>query len=217
VPRSTYIITTDKLIHRYGYIAFLTLLLALLRQDWARIRVSLSYTNGDEPRRTSHTHASHTLLSTNLIRLPHTDEKYWNRDLGNCLDYTNNFEGNKTPDAYLYNYLKDLYGIVGTNSTGVPVAQSNTNSGTYAPSSNTGGRRLKHRPDGRRHLFESVESEARRRELLFRWNEIDSLVVSGFVGSERDGWRLLHQTAYGEAHEIDLGDNYSVQVHLLLA
>lgn len=72
-------------------------------------------------------------------------------------------------------------------------------------------------PKEHRHLFSSIKSESRRRDLLDSWNEIDSLVISGFVGSERDGWRLLHRTAFGEAHEIDLGDNYKIQIHLLLA
>eukprot|EP00339_Tiarina_fusa_P003199 CAMPEP_0117071838 /NCGR_PEP_ID=MMETSP0472-20121206/50521_1 /TAXON_ID=693140 ORGANISM="Tiarina fusus, Strain LIS" /NCGR_SAMPLE_ID=MMETSP0472 /ASSEMBLY_ACC=CAM_ASM_000603 /LENGTH=117 /DNA_ID=CAMNT_0004795613 /DNA_START=288 /DNA_END=637 /DNA_ORIENTATION=- len=45
--------------------------------------------------------------------LPHTDEDFENEDLGNCLDYTNNWDVNKHPSAINYAYLIDLYGPAG--------------------------------------------------------------------------------------------------------
>lgn len=143
--------------------------------------------------------------------LPHSDESFWNRDLGNCLDYTTRYEGNKSPDESLYQFLADLYGTV--DGSGSVEAKAAAPKGGESRE-----RRMKHqRADDHRHLFESVKSESRRLELLSVWNEIESLVVTGFVGSESEGWSLLHRTAYGEAHEIDLGDNYAVQIHLLRA
>jgi hypothetical protein len=29
------------------------------------------------------------------------------------------------------------------------------------------------------------------------------------------GWRVLHQSDYGEAHEMDIGSGYTIQVHKL--
>jgi hypothetical protein len=45
--------------------------------------------------------------------LPHSDEDFDNEDLGNCMDYTDNFDFNKHPDDTNYEYLADLYGRTG--------------------------------------------------------------------------------------------------------
>jgi hypothetical protein len=42
--------------------------------------------------------------------LPHTDENFYNKDLGNCMDYTNNPSVNKSPDTGNYEDLLRLYG-----------------------------------------------------------------------------------------------------------
>ena len=44
------------------------------------------------------------------LGLPHSDEDFNNKDLGNCMDYTNNFDANKHPDETNYEFLLDLYG-----------------------------------------------------------------------------------------------------------
>ena len=44
---------------------------------------------------------------------PHTDENFTNPDLGNCLDYTDNYDYNKHPAAMNWNYLVGLYGVIG--------------------------------------------------------------------------------------------------------
>ena len=44
--------------------------------------------------------------------LPHTDENFYNKDLGNCMDYTTNPQVNMQPDASNYLFLFDLYGLV---------------------------------------------------------------------------------------------------------
>jgi hypothetical protein len=118
------------------------------------------------------------------------------------LDYTNNFAGNERPDDFLYNFLADLYGTV----DGLP--RNKTSNGESS------GRRLRRINRG---LFSSVYDPHRRQELLSRWDEINFLVVNGFVASESEGWRRLHRTEYGLAHEIQLDDTYKVQVHMLLA
>jgi len=45
--------------------------------------------------------------------LPHTDEQFDNKDLGDCLDYTNTPKNNLLPGAVNYNKLQILYGVVG--------------------------------------------------------------------------------------------------------
>ena len=188
-----------------------------------------------------------TLVLFLNYRLPHTDEAFWNRDLGNCtlfttvliqpsmkallmltvlsfalflgLDYTNNFSGNKSPDDFLYNFLTDLYGSV-DGSIAPNVTTADNGDGSTA-SQSPGERRQLRQSTSRKNrsteLFSSVTDVSRRRELLRRWEEINAAVVNGFKASDREGWRLLHQTEYGEAHEIELDEEYTVQVHALLA
>ena len=51
--------------------------------------------------------------------LPHTDENFYNEDLGNCLDYTNNPAANLSPDETNFEFLKELYGVrPGAENTG---------------------------------------------------------------------------------------------------
>jgi hypothetical protein len=161
------------------------------------------------------------------------------------LDYTNNFQGNKSPDEFLYNFLADLYGT----TDGLPRANSTTSTGTTdntdtdtttTDTSNTDGdtatdeattgdgsrirRSLQRRrtlsSSSRRHLFASVEDKARRRHLLDRWNDINALVLQPMAldALERvHGGRRLHQSEHGASHEIVLDETYTVQIHLLLA
>lgn len=42
--------------------------------------------------------------------LPHWDENFYNKDLGNCMDYTQNPEKSSKPDASNFLYLAQLYG-----------------------------------------------------------------------------------------------------------
>jgi len=41
--------------------------------------------------------------------LPHTDENHNNRDLGNCLDYTNTPENNMRPGQVNFDRLAEVY------------------------------------------------------------------------------------------------------------
>lgn len=148
--------------------------------------------------------------------MPHTDESFWNRDLGNCLDYTNNFEGNKSPDQGLYEYLANLYGSIdGSISAGY--RNQDVGADTEAPVADGSRRRLSSSKSGQRVLFHDVADKLKRQTLLSKWYEIDEIVNSSNRRKliEQSGWRLLHENQYSEAHEIDLGDDYKVQVHML--
>ena len=47
--------------------------------------------------------------------LPHTDENFFNADLGNCLDYTNIPAANKSPGAINFERLATVYGTIETS------------------------------------------------------------------------------------------------------
>lgn len=46
--------------------------------------------------------------------LPHTDENFFNEDLGNCMDFWSTTENNQSPDESTFEFLKVVYGEVGT-------------------------------------------------------------------------------------------------------
>jgi len=46
------------------------------------------------------------------LGLGHTDEDFDNEDLGNCMEYTDNFEASKRPDKSNYETLFDIYGPI---------------------------------------------------------------------------------------------------------
>jgi hypothetical protein len=132
--------------------------------------------------------------------LPHTDENFDNEDLGNCLDYTNNWGVNKHPSAINYAYLIDLYGP-------------------------TGGRRKL-----RRHLRQIAQRQASSSSstMSHAISAKMSAAVKELLAHEahperhariaETGWRLLHHVPHhGEEHELDLGEGYKVRVQLLLA
>ena len=50
--------------------------------------------------------------------LPHTDENYWNRDRGDCMDYTMRPRNNLEPGQYNCDLLQELYGTVGGTNNG---------------------------------------------------------------------------------------------------
>jgi chemotaxis protein histidine kinase CheA len=239
--------------------------------------------------------------------LPHTDESFTNKDLGNCMDYTNNPGVNKQPGAANYEFLADLYGTV-DGSTWIPTtpvatdapasASSSTTTstnagqtqapgevaGTLAPSNvaytqqpgfgaqtlsptfssqppvyaseaqsmegdNHGGgppdggpqgggpgngphgRRLRSRRRVRTSEFDAevgnvgdVVDEVDDSDgdipawVMASWKAASlKIEAAESVGKKSvHGWRMLHQTEYGEVHEMDLGFGYTLRAHKLL-
>jgi hypothetical protein len=144
--------------------------------------------------------------------LPHTDENFYNKDLGNCMDYTVHPEVNMQPATANFNFLAQLYGTV----DGSPVPVSNTTSAALttnnAVSSGSGNRR---NLSGRYLRRGSRRVGALPPQVEAALEDIDLLVDNGTVGTAEQGWRLLHKSAHGEAHEIDLGNGFTIQIHLL--
>jgi hypothetical protein len=46
---------------------------------------------------------------------------------------------------------------------------------------------------------------------------IDTVADNGTYRSETNGWRMLHESSFGHAYEIDLGEGYTVEIHALNA
>lgn len=125
--------------------------------------------------------------------LPHTDENFYNKDLGNCLDYTLHPEVNMQPAFMNYKLLAQLYGTL----DGSPI------------------------PNGTRALENDYSLLGRELDgslpprVAAAMEEVDRLIDSGKFGSEMDGWRMLFQSQHGCAHVIDLGGGHTIQIHVL--
>jgi hypothetical protein len=133
--------------------------------------------------------------------LPHTDENFFNKDLLNCMDYTNNPENNMQPSYDNFKFLSQLYGTV--DGSPVPTddnAAVESNSAVNGTDGN-GGRRLRRLPA----------------HILQAFHDVDAIVDNGMMSPERHGWRKLHDNEYAHALETDLGEGYFVQIHLLKA
>lgn len=123
--------------------------------------------------------------------LPHTDEDFNNADLGNCLDYTENWGANKSPDASNYDKLAEFYGVVSGRRQLV-----------------RGGRVVPTPPSEQTKTI--PDSVMQRREEALANLEFHD--YSHF----HEGWRMLHQTMHGQEHILDLGEGYKLQVQMLL-
>ena len=123
--------------------------------------------------------------------LPHTDEDFFNADLGNCMDYTSNPGANISPDESNFLFLQDLYGTIPERRRRqretVPFSAS-----ASAP---------KVIPDDIRRKLKDIIPRIE--------NRVDG-------NAREDGWRLLHRSEQGEAHSLSLGNGWSVEVHKLL-
>jgi len=151
--------------------------------------------------------------------LPHTDENFFNSDLGNCMDYTNNPEVNMQPATPNFNFLAQLYGTV--DGSPIPATDSgNVQSSTQdvSGSGGGGGRRFLRKSS---HATSTATISAGMRSVpapvMAAFDDIDQVVDNWMVDSEqeRQGWRKLHESEHGEAHEVDLGDGFVVQIHML--
>jgi hypothetical protein len=66
--------------------------------------------------------------------LPHTDTTMWNRNTGNCLDYTNRPRSNTRPGQINYDRLVKVYGTVGGSNTTTTTDSSTSNPPTSVSS-----------------------------------------------------------------------------------
>ena len=141
--------------------------------------------------------------------VPHSDEDFENDDLGNCMDYSRNFEVSKHPDESNYNYLVDLYGLVPSrrrylrrgvgNDERPPSLMIDEDSADDVAMQ----QRTEPIPE---HIAEKMQEHVRRLEQGLEDHE-----------ARAHGWKLLHRSEHGEEHEMALEDGYKVRVHLLLA
>lgn len=147
--------------------------------------------------------------------LPHTDENFFNKDLNNCMDYTSNPENNMQPDTPNFLFLAELYGTVDGSTippTGTDTVRTNAAVPENEADQKNGSGKNK---GGKERDLAVVENDSLPPAVAAALEDIDLLIENGLVGSERDGWRKMNETPNGHSHEIDLGDGYTIQIHIL--
>uniref|UniRef100_A0A7S4VY47 Peptidase M10 metallopeptidase domain-containing protein n=1 Tax=Ditylum brightwellii TaxID=49249 RepID=A0A7S4VY47_9STRA len=120
--------------------------------------------------------------------LAHTDENFYNKDLGNCMDYTDSPENNLHPDTGNYNTLMSLYGVVG-NTRYLQGRSLALNPERLSP-------RL-------RHSYETAINE-----FIEASKQIEEAEYAG-------KWRLLRKHAGGAKYGTKLPDGYTLEVTVL--
>ena len=148
--------------------------------------------------------------------LPHTDESFTNRDLGNCMDYTNRPQNNMHPDTMNFDFLFELYGTVPGSAV---ESQSSVVNEEDSSATTTQEDATKEKGGGKRSLLRSQQQQRLPHRVLRSLEEVDNEIEQGFSAfTPENGWKLLHQTEHGEAYEKPIDDgSYRVQVHFLLA
>mmetsp|Transcript_18826 Transcript_18826/g.22603 ORF Transcript_18826/g.22603 Transcript_18826/m.22603 type:complete len:264 (+) Transcript_18826:2-793(+) len=123
--------------------------------------------------------------------LPHTDENFYNRDLGNCMDYTRTPKNNLHPDESNYARLAELYGVVGSRR--------------YLKGSSNSGRPPRVSYSSKFHEVYNAAMADLHEEL------------SKAKTTRKNGWRILHRHSKGATYSQDLVPGISVEVNMLLA
>lgn len=137
------------------------------------------------------------------LGLGHSDENFYNKDLGNCMDYTEQPENNMHPDESNFKVLEELYGAVNQS-----VTSSGKTVAVEEKLENNGNRQLTHADEER--LFEKYAE-------YLRNDPIEVSDENGEFPDERNGWRLLRRMENVVYHQKDLPDGYSIRSAILLA
>lgn len=131
--------------------------------------------------------------------LPHSDESFYNLNLGNCMDYTNRPWTNTAPDTATFEFLKNMYG-----AKNLDVGQTMLSSELSVNSDNLRG------------IQGGVTIPA---WVSQRANEATENFKANFANRNEanEDWLQLHRNGNAAAYQTDLGEGYSVQAHFLLA
>lgn len=135
--------------------------------------------------------------------LGHFDENFYNKDLGNCMDYTEKPENNMHPDESNFMVLEELYGNVNQihDSSGDTVVLEEQ-------LKNSGNRQLTLADE--QHLFDEYAK-------ILMHDPIEVSNESGQFPDVKNGWRLLRMTENAVYHQKDLPNGYSIRSSILLA
>ncbi|CAB9500978.1 expressed unknown protein [Seminavis robusta] len=138
--------------------------------------------------------------------LPHSDERFYNVNLGNCMDYTDRPWTNTAPDTQTFELLQQIYGASQTPNSN----QANAGNVISSASGNSNLRGDQNDNDGS--ILTSIPDSIRQRAKDAAYN----LERKFADGDNDEDWVQLHRDDATAAFQIDLGDGFSLQAHFLL-
>lgn len=138
--------------------------------------------------------------------LDHTDENFYNRDLGNCLDYTKVPKNNLHPDVTNYNRLAEMYGT--------PIRR-NLRRRSHAASTNV---QVPSIPPQVHLEYKNAIAEFYQQHQHHRHQPTPAANSNSSTVEPQQQWRLLESHARGKKYRRLLGDTgFELEVHMLLA
>jgi hypothetical protein len=139
--------------------------------------------------------------------LPHTDEDHFNRDRGDCMDYTNRPGQNLVPGEFNLSLLEQLYGtpsnptVVSQGLNTVGITTQISEQGNLPPVETTSMR-----PDPNNNDKKKPKNVDDRSRTLRRGGQRRVLAVVN----------ALEDSCEAENCSVDLGDGYRLEIHKLL-
>jgi hypothetical protein len=140
------------------------------------------------------------------------------------MDYTNSPQNNMQPDESNYKFLADLYGTF--DGSYIPTNESLVESSAAIPprdpSEEGPSDIVEAEPKDNPHrtrdrLLSETEKTVQRRQMMLLSDELDTLFDAQNIQRTRNSHRLLRSSNFVEKYEVDLGEGYTVQFHMLLA
>ena len=145
--------------------------------------------------------------------LGHWDESFTNRNLGNCMDYTEKPETNQKPDTSNFLFLERMYGNV--KGTSRYVTAVNGTEGLHCSSVGDGENIRQRRLDRMVKLHKEEFSQ------YARVLASDTAMIAGKSEGKHPmahlGWRYLKRNDYEEVHEKEFGNGVKIVSTIRLA
>ena len=181
---------------------------------------------------------TYTLLNLKLLflaeighgfGLPHSDENFYNLNLGNCMDYTDRPWSNTSPDKQTFELLQDIYGIpdMGPSDAQLAAAAQQQEGGgdetvirSESKQSRTPLLRSSRDDEIPSAIAQRAIEAAHHLETNFADPEDDATSTTDLTWTRsrsRSGVQVQQQRNDKFASfQIDLGEGYSLQAHFLI-
>ncbi|KAL3802523.1 hypothetical protein HJC23_012542 [Cyclotella cryptica] len=146
--------------------------------------------------------------------LGHWDEKFYNRDLGNCMDYTSRPERNQKPDRSNFAFLEQMYGNVDGTSQYSVTSVVNGTERLHCKSREVSARRSLVDSDSLSLMEQDFD-----RYLSYVPSDpvIDKDKSNAHHPHAHLGWRYLSRNKYAEVHELEIEDGVKIITTISLA
>lgn len=144
--------------------------------------------------------------------LGHWDERFYNRDMGNCMDYTSRTskERNQRPDSSNFKFLEQMYGNVDGTSQYSPTSVVNGTDRLHCSSADLFERTL---------VEDLVSPSDEDFDSYIRFTQVTPTLDKSSMDHPQAhlGWRYLSRSKARETHEFEIEDGARVIITYHLA